>query len=270
MDDVRIDESAVLWSAGPHQREGRPLLVILHGYGSNEADLFSLSPYLPLSPVIASLRAPFTAPWPIDGYSWFRLKRRADVSLPGLASDDDAATHPTFTTDTGSGSGPSVDIAGAGATAAEVGLDGEAAPQTPAVAADATPEASIDAVLAWLDALETPPTQIGLLGFSQGGVMAIELMRRQPERFSFVVNLSGFVYEGERAGDVALAESLPPVFWGRGTQDDVITEAAIVRTTDWLPAHSTLSGRIYEGLGHAVSPQELTDIAGFVERGFAA
>jgi phospholipase/carboxylesterase len=235
MDDVRIDESAVLWSAGPHQREGRPLLVILHGYGSNEADLFSLSPYLPLSPVIASLRAPFTAPWPIDGYSWFRLKRRADVSLPGLASDD-----------------------------------GEVAPKTPAVAADATPEASIDAVLAWLDALETPPTQIGLLGFSQGGVMAIELMRRQPERFSFVVNLSGFVYEGERAGDVALAESLPPVFWGRGTQDDVITEAAIVRTTDWLPAHSTLSGRIYEGLGHAVSPQELTDIAGFVERGFAA
>ncbi|ONI61365.1 hypothetical protein ALI44B_13135 [Leifsonia sp. ALI-44-B] len=235
MDDVRIDESAVLWSAGPQQREGRPLLVILHGYGSNEADLFSLSPYLPLSPVIASLRAPFTAPWPIDGYSWFRLKRRADVSLPGLASDD-----------------------------------GEVAPKTPAVAADATPEASIDAVLAWLDALETPPTQIGLLGFSQGGVMAIELMRRQPERFSFVVNLSGFVYEGERAGDVALAESLPPVFWGRGTQDDVITEAAIVRTTDWLPAHSTLSGRIYEGLGHAVSPQELTDIAGFVERGFAA
>lgn len=235
MDDVRIDESAVLWSAGPQQREGRPLLVILHGYGSNEADLFSLSPYLPLSPVIASLRAPFTAPWPVDGYSWFRLRQRADVSLPGLVADDDSD-----------------------------------APRTPAVAPDSTPEACIDAVLSWLDSLETPPSQIGLLGFSQGGVMAIELMRRQPERFSFVVNLSGFVYEGEQPGDVALAESLPPVFWGRGTQDDVITEAAIVRTTDWLPAHSTLSGRIYEGLGHAVSPQELTDIAGFVERGFAA
>ena len=262
MDDVRIDESAVLWSAGPQQREGRPLLVILHGYGSNEADLFSLSPYLPLSPVIASLRAPFTAPWPIDGYSWFRLKRRADVSIPGLASDDDDA-HPTLDSDT------PADTADAGDTAA-AGFDHEAEPRTAAVAADATPEASIDAVLAWLDALETPPTRIGLLGFSQGGSMAIELMRRQPERFSFVVNLSGFVSEGDRAGDAALAESLPPVFWGRGTLDEVITEAAIVRTTDWLPAHSTLSGRIYEGLGHAVSPQELTDIAGFVERGFAA
>jgi phospholipase/carboxylesterase len=263
MDDVRIDESAVLWSAGPQQREGRPLLVILHGYGSNEADLFSLSPYLPLSPVIASLRAPFTAPWPIDGYSWFRLRRRADVSLPGLAPDDDV--DPPHVADPDGG-----DI-GAGDTDGNTvmhGLDDTAEPRTRAVAADATPEASIDAVLAWLDSLETPPAQIGLLGFSQGGVMAIELMRRQPERFSFVVNLSGFVSEGERPGDVALAESLPPVFWGRGTQDDVITEAAIVRTTDWLPAHSTLSGRIYEGLGHAVSPQELTDIAGFVERGF--
>jgi len=256
MDDVRIDESAVLWSAGPQQRAGRPLLVILHGYGSNEADLFSLSPYLPLSPVIASLRAPFTAPWPVDGYSWFRLRQRADVSIPGLPSDD--AVDPAVHADSD-----------AADHAAALDIDG-VAPRVPVVAADATPEASIDAVVAWLDALETPPAQIGLLGFSQGGVMAIELMRRQPERFSFVVNLSGFVYEGEREGDVALAESLPPVFWGRGTLDEVITEAAIVRTTDWLPAHSTLSGRIYEGLGHAVSPQELTDVAGFVERGFAA
>jgi phospholipase/carboxylesterase len=267
MDDVRIDESAVLWSAGPQQRAGRPLLVILHGYGSNEADLFSLSPYLPLSPVIASLRAPFTAPWPIDGYSWFRLRHRADVSLPGLAADDvvDAA-HPADSDAHVDG-----DVVGRGhgvdsADSSMRDVDDDAEPRTPAVAADATPEASIDAVLSWLDALETPPT----LGFSQGGVMAIELLRRQPERFSFVVNLSGFVYEGEQDGDVALAESLPPVFWGRGTRDEVITEAAIVRTTDWLPAHSTLSGRIYEGLGHAVSPQELTDIAGFVERGFAA
>lgn len=256
MDDVRIDESAVLWSAGPQQRAGRPLLVILHGYGSNEADLFSLSPYLPLSPVIASLRAPFTAPWPVDGYSWFRLRRRADVSIPGLPADD--AVDPAVHADSD-----------AADHAAALDIDG-GAPRVPVVAADATPEASIDAVVAWLDALETPPAQIGLLGFSQGGVMAIELMRRQPERFSFVVNLSGFVYEGEHEGDVALAESLPPVFWGRGTLDEVITEAAIVRTTDWLPAHSTLSGRIYEGLGHAVSPQELTDVAGFVERGFAA
>ena len=256
MDDVRIDENAVLWSAGPQQRAGRPLLVILHGYGSNEADLFSLSPYLPLSPVIASLRAPFTAPWPVDGYSWFRLRQRADVSIPGLPSDD--AVDPAVHADSD-----------AADHAAALDIDG-VAPRVPVVAADATPEASIDAVVAWLDALETPPAQIGLLGFSQGGVMAIELMRRQPERFSFVVNLSGFVYEGEREGDVALAESLPPVFWGRGTLDEVITEAAIVRTTDWLPAHSTLSGRIYEGLGHAVSPQELTDVAGFVERGFAA
>src|SRR5690625_5189808 len=66
-----IDDDAVLWSAGEAARVGRPLLVLMHGYGSNEADLFGLAPSLPLSPVIASIRAPHAAPWPLDGWSWF-------------------------------------------------------------------------------------------------------------------------------------------------------------------------------------------------------
>ena len=48
-----IDESAIIWSAPADQRAGRPLLVLLHGYGSHEGDLFGLSPHLPLQPVIA-------------------------------------------------------------------------------------------------------------------------------------------------------------------------------------------------------------------------
>jgi phospholipase/carboxylesterase len=55
---MNIDASAVLWSAPERERAGRPLLVLLHGYGSHEGDLFGLSPRLPLGPVIASVRAP--------------------------------------------------------------------------------------------------------------------------------------------------------------------------------------------------------------------
>jgi phospholipase/carboxylesterase len=36
-----------------------PLLVLLHGYGSNEEDLLQLAPYLPDACQIVSLRAPF-------------------------------------------------------------------------------------------------------------------------------------------------------------------------------------------------------------------
>jgi len=66
-----IDESAIVWSAPTAERAGRPLLVLLHGYGSNEGDLFGLAPHLPLQPVIASLRAPLRAG---PGYAWYDLQ----------------------------------------------------------------------------------------------------------------------------------------------------------------------------------------------------
>jgi phospholipase/carboxylesterase len=68
---MQIDPSAVLWSAPERERAGRPLLVLLHGYGSHEGDLFGLSPRLPLGPVIASVRAPLPEN---GGNAWFSLR----------------------------------------------------------------------------------------------------------------------------------------------------------------------------------------------------
>jgi phospholipase/carboxylesterase len=208
---IEIDDAAVLWSAGVQDRVDRPLLVLLHGYGSNEGDLFGLGTGLPLEPVIASLRAPLPAPWPLMGWSWYPL------DTPG-----------------------SPDVAGV--------------------------DAAVDAVIRWIDRLEVAPTSIGLLGFSQGGSMTLQLLRAAPDRFRYAVMLAGFVPTLEHEGDDDLAAAAPPVFWGRGTLDTVIPTAAVLRTTDWLPRHSTLTGRIYEGLAHAVSPQELTDVAAFISR----
>jgi phospholipase/carboxylesterase len=67
---MQIDSSAVLWSAPERERAGRPLLVLLHGYGSHEGDLFGMAPGLPLEPVIASLRAPLPES---GGFSWFPI-----------------------------------------------------------------------------------------------------------------------------------------------------------------------------------------------------
>lgn len=71
---LTIDPAAVLWSAPPEERAGRPLLVLLHGYGADERDLFSLASRLPSEPVIASLRAPLSLPWPNQGYSWYPIE----------------------------------------------------------------------------------------------------------------------------------------------------------------------------------------------------
>jgi phospholipase/carboxylesterase len=48
-----------------------PLLVLLHGYGSNEHDLFGLAPYLDPRFLILSARAPHML-MP-GGYAWFQL-----------------------------------------------------------------------------------------------------------------------------------------------------------------------------------------------------
>lgn len=48
-----------------------PLLLLLHGYGSNEYDLFSLTPYLDARYFVVSVRAPYML-MP-GGYAWFEL-----------------------------------------------------------------------------------------------------------------------------------------------------------------------------------------------------
>lgn len=50
-----------------------PLLMMLHGIGSNERDLFSMAPYLDRRFLIVSLRAPYSYGMIPDGYSWFDL-----------------------------------------------------------------------------------------------------------------------------------------------------------------------------------------------------
>jgi phospholipase/carboxylesterase len=48
-----------------------PLLILLHGYGSNEHDLFGLAPYVDPRFLVVSARAPYTL-MP-GGYAWFEL-----------------------------------------------------------------------------------------------------------------------------------------------------------------------------------------------------
>ena len=63
-------------------------------------------------------------------------------------------------------------------------------------------------VLSWLETIEAP--SIGLLGFSQGGAMAHQLMRCAPHRFAYCVSLAGFVVRNAQPGDAALSDVRPP------------------------------------------------------------
>ncbi|WP_029150141.1 alpha/beta hydrolase [Microbacterium indicum] len=199
---LSLDDAAVLRSGDP----SLPLVVLLHGYGSDERDLFALRSRLPEQFSYAAVRAPLTPPFPQGGWSWYPIE--------GLASRDPAAV-----------------------------------------------TAAAEALLAWL-----PEEAVGLVGFSQGGAVSLQAMRLAPERFDFVVNLSGYWAGGSLPGDAALAEAPVPVFWGRGADDAVVPAEAVTLTTLELPPHSALAGRVYPGLGHAVSDEELADLAAFLRR----
>ncbi len=184
-----------------------PLVLLLHGYGSNEQDLPGLMTYLPDGLAAVSVRAPL-AIGP-GSYAW------VPIAVPGRPD-------PTIT------------------------------------------EESTTALLEWFDEHVPADRTVIPLGFSQGGLMVSQLLRARPGRFVAGVILSGFVLDAVAPGDADLAERRLPVFFGHGDADPVIAPDATDRASTWLAAHTDLTDRTYRGLAHAVSGEELEDVAAFV------
>ena len=106
----------------------------------------------------------------------------------------------------------------------------------------------------------------GAIGFSQGGLLALHLLRRDPEALDFVVNLSGWPFPAELPGDAALAARRPPVLWGHGGADPLYDEAAETAIRAFLTEHTALEEERRPHLGHAVDEIELRAVAAFLTR----
>ncbi|QCY46497.1 Phospholipase [Glutamicibacter creatinolyticus] len=79
--DPMTSAPVALISRSETERAGTPLLVLLHGYGSNEQDLMGLLRLLPEEFTYLSVRAPLPAG---PGYSWFPLNQDIDYSLDAV------------------------------------------------------------------------------------------------------------------------------------------------------------------------------------------
>ncbi len=94
------------------------------------------------------------------------------------------------------------------------------------------------------------------------------MVRTDPDRFGFVVALSGFVFNGGTDNDAALAARQPriPAFQAIGDRDRVIAPpdkaAATVR---WLPEHFDAEVHHYP-IEHTISAEELGDVIAFLDR----
>lgn len=219
----------VRWSRPEHEREGTDLLVFLHGYGANEHDLFPLSQYLPQRYTVASVRAPMAMEFGgvVQGYTWFPLAQ--DMG------SDPALVH----------------------------------------------QATVD-LQSWVAAQRSQFRSVSLLGFSMGMVMATSLLRMEPTAYDRIVGLSGFVinidpdspairYPVDDAlrslfHDDEVAAARPKVFWGRDPQDPIIPVEQVDYARSWLSDHVELTAEQYSGVGHGIHPNEIQDVARFLEQ----
>ena len=192
-----------------------PLLVMLHGYGSDEADLLGLADFLDPRLRVLSVRAPMALD--MGGYAWFPL----EIAGVGLAADYDEA------------------------------------------------ERSLARLAGHLDAVLAEQGGAGetlLLGFSQGGAMALELLLARPEAVTGVAFLSGLWSRQRMPGDPARRAAVKgkPVLQTHGTGDPLIPLAEAQATRGLLEELEVdLTWREY-AMGHQIDEDCLRDLIDWI------
>lgn len=118
----------------------------------------------------------------------------------------------------------------------------------------------------WIDANLPPNAPLVVIGFSQGGLMATQLLRTRPSRIAATVILAGFVLGAKQPADSDLAPSKPRVIYCRGLNDQVISADAVSRTESWLARCTMATIKTYDGLGHSIDERVMEDVSSFLEK----
>jgi predicted esterase len=108
-----------------------------------------------------------------------------------------------------------------------------------------------------------PPERVALIGFSQGGCLALEYVARNAKRYGAVAGLSaGLIgppgtpraYPGSLAGT--------PLFLGCSDVDGHVPLARVYESRDVLGGlGAEVEERIYPGMGHTVNADEISKVA---------
>lgn len=120
------------------------------------------------------------------------------------------------------------------------------------------------ALWSWIDE-HLPGRSVIPIGFSQGGAMALQLVRTRPDRVAAAAVLSGFLHE---TPDEPRAPSgvRPPVFWGRGDADPLVDSTRVKITERWLETRAAAETHVYPGLGHGIARDETADLRTFLRK----
>ena len=112
-----------------------------------------------------------------------------------------------------------------------------------------------------------PSERLALFGFSQGGCVAVEFAARHARRYGAVIGLSaGLIGPEGTPRDYKGSLDGTPVFLGCGDVDPNIPKRRVDHTAEVLGRMgAVVDKRIYPGMGHTVSADEIAVVRGLVK-----
>jgi phospholipase/carboxylesterase len=122
--------------------------------------------------------------------------------------------------------------------------------------------ATVGATLAQLAAEGFTAERVALIGFSQGGCLALEYAARNAKRYGAVIGLSaGLIGPPGTPRDYAGSFGGTPVFLGCSDIDSHIPLARVHESRDVLVRMgAAVTERIYPGMGHTVNADEIAHV----------
>jgi phospholipase/carboxylesterase len=110
-----------------------------------------------------------------------------------------------------------------------------------------------------------PVSHIVLIGFSQGGAVALAAGLRHPQRLAGIVALSSYLPVAERtASERHAANAATSIFMAHGAFDPVVPQVLGERSRDQLRAWGFAVDWHSYPMAHQVCPQEIEDLAAFM------
>lgn len=113
-----------------------------------------------------------------------------------------------------------------------------------------------------LERYPTPKGKVIVSGFSQGGMMAIDVGFRTKQTIAGIVVMSGAVYEE----DLPPLDPKIPVLMVHGTQDDMIPVLIAHRAKRVLEQNGVKPEYHEFPMGHAVTPESMSVVGEFIRK----
>jgi phospholipase/carboxylesterase len=206
---------------GDAPANGSPALIMIHGFGANEGDIYELVSYVDRRALVVAPRGPMKVDEnPRGSWRW---------SVP----QEDGTPDPAILQDS------------------------------------ASKIAALIGQLTDLTGVRVDPAQIFIGGFSQGGLMSMEMAANYPELLAGILPQSGFVSPGAEQKLRAGAFRGKPAFVAHGTRDQMLGVEKGRHNKEVLEAGGVDVTYKEYNFGHVTSPESRRDFANWLNPRFS-